>query len=43
MTIWLVVAWYDFWVGIYYDRKKRCIYILPVPCIGFCIQLREKR
>ena len=30
----LVLAWYDFWVGVYVDRDKRTIYILPAPCIG---------
>lgn len=35
----LVFAWYDFWVGIFYDRAKRRIYIFPVPCIGLVVQL----
>lgn len=29
-----VFAWYDFWVGVYIDRKKRKVYILPIPCVG---------
>ena len=28
-------AWYDIWEGIYYNRKKRIIYINPLPCIVF--------
>lgn len=25
-------AWYDFWVGWYYDRKVHRLYICPFPC-----------
>ncbi len=25
-------AWYDLWVGAYYDRKERCLYICLLPC-----------
>lgn len=31
-------AWYDLWVGAYWDRKQRKLYILPVPCLGIVIQ-----
>ena len=24
-------AWYDFWVGAYYDRKNHVLYICPLP------------
>lgn len=32
-------AWFDFWVGVYYDRANRRIYILPVPMLGVVIDL----
>ncbi len=35
----LVFAWYDFWIGAYYDREKRVLYLLPLPCIGFWVKL----
>jgi len=38
LKIKLVVAWYDFWVGAYWDRKHRRLYLLPVPCVGMCIE-----
>ncbi len=33
-----VVAWYDLWIGVYIDRKKRRLYVLPLPCIGAVIE-----
>ncbi len=32
-------AWYDLWVGVFWDRKSRKLYILPLPCIGVVVQL----
>jgi len=37
MKISLVFAWYDLWVGAYWDRRNRHLYLLPVPCIGIRI------
>jgi hypothetical protein len=31
-------AWYDLWLGAYWDRKNRKLYILPLPCIGVVIE-----
>jgi hypothetical protein len=36
-----IFAWYDFWVGVFWDRHKRCLYIFPIPCVGIRIQLRR--
>lgn len=30
-------AWYDMWIGAYYDRHQNRLYILPVPCLGIMI------
>jgi hypothetical protein len=32
-------AWYDLWVGVYYDRRSKRLYILPLPCVGLVIDL----
>lgn len=26
--------WYDLWIGAFYDRKQRALYICPLPMIG---------
>lgn len=33
-----VLAWYDIWVGLYWDRAKRRLYILPLPMVGVFVQ-----
>ena len=38
----LVMAWYDFWIGLYWDGSKRRLYVLPVPCLGLRIDFRPK-
>ncbi|HEY0120585.1 MAG TPA: hypothetical protein VGC14_02290 [Rhizobium sp.] len=38
MKIKLIFAWYDFWVGAFYDRGKGRLYIFPVPCFGFYVE-----
>jgi len=32
--------WYDFWIGFYYDRDNRAVYICPLPCCVIKIKLR---
>jgi len=38
MTIRVVFAWYDFWIGVYYDRDRRRLFVFPVPMVGMCIE-----
>jgi hypothetical protein len=41
MRIRLVIAWYDCWIGFYWDCAKRRLYVLPVPCLGFYLDFNE--
>jgi hypothetical protein len=36
-------AWYDIWVGAYYDRKNRILYICPLPTLLFEIPLGKNK
>ena len=31
--------WYDLWVGAYWDRRQRALYICPIPMFGVRIDL----
>lgn len=34
-----IFAWYDLWIGIFYDYKKQILYVFPIPMLGFKISL----
>lgn len=38
MGVRFFFAWFDFWVGWYYDRFKHILYLCPVPCCVIAIQ-----
>lgn len=42
MKISLIFAWYDLWIGAYWDRKNRVLYFLPLPMIGIKIQITQR-
>jgi len=35
------LAWYDIWVGFYWNRKKHTLYFCPLPMILITIPFRE--
>lgn len=39
ITVKLVFAWYDLWIGVFVDKPKKRIYVFPIPCVGFVVQL----
>jgi len=42
VTARLVFAWYDLWIGAYWDRRSRVLYVLPLPCVGVRISWSSK-
>lgn len=40
MKFTLFFAWYDFWIGWFYDRRKRALYVCPVPML--CVKIERK-
>ena len=34
--------WYDLWIGAYWDRVNRTLYVCPVPCVGLKIDFRPR-
>lgn len=41
MSIKPIFAWYDLWIGLFWDRHKATLYVFPVPCFGFRIIFQE--
>ncbi len=38
-----IFAWYDFWIGMFWDQKKRVLYILPFPMVGIKILWKDEQ
>lgn len=42
MKLSLHLLWFDFWVGLFWDRAKRTLHFCPLPCVVFRLQLRPR-
>ena len=40
MKLSLHFAWYDLWIGAYWDRNARVLYICPLPCIVIRVDMK---
>lgn len=43
MRVRPIFAWYDLWVGAFWDRAKRRLYIFPVPCLGVVFEFGDRK
>ncbi len=43
MKIKLIFAWYDFWIGFFFDRERKKLYFFPIPMFGISFEFRRKR
>lgn len=41
MKVDIFLAWYDLWIGAFYDQKKRALYICPLPCVVIRISRKK--
>ncbi len=41
MKIKPVFKWYDLWVGLYWDRRHKRLFVLPLPCLGVMFDFRK--
>ena len=41
MRVRPIFAWYDLWVGLFVDLKKKRVYFFPVPTLGLVFDWSE--
>jgi hypothetical protein len=42
MKIQFIFKWYDFWIGLFYDQKKKYLYFFPIPMLGVVLKFKTK-
>lgn len=42
MRVRFIAKWYDLWVGAYWDRDNRRLFILPLPCLGVVLDFGRR-
>lgn len=38
INVRFLFAWYDMWMGVFWDRKNKWLYIFPIPMFGIVIE-----
>ena len=42
LTFKISIKWFDFWVGIFYDKKKNILYVCPLPMVVIEVRLKSR-
>jgi hypothetical protein len=43
MKVRFQFAWYDLWIGAYWDRKQRVLFVCPLPMLLVELSFRRDR
>ena len=43
MKIKLIFTWYDFGIGLFWDKKKKLLYFFPIPMIGLVLNFEKSK
>jgi hypothetical protein len=43
VSVSFLFAWYDLWIGAFWDAKKRWLYILPIPMVGVIVKFPRRQ
>jgi hypothetical protein len=35
-------AWYDLWIGVFVDLKRRRVYVFPIPTLGIVVSWGDR-
>jgi len=38
MKVKIIFRWFDLWVGLFIDAKKKTLYVFPLPMLGLMVQ-----
>lgn len=41
MKVKVIFRWYDFWVGLFFDRNNNFLYFFPIPMVGLVFNFRD--
>ncbi len=41
MKVSFLFAWYDLWIGAYWDRKNKWLYLM-IPMVGIILKFNKK-
>jgi hypothetical protein len=42
MKVKFIFAWYDLWIGFFWDNKKKWLYFFPLPMVGIILKFSNK-